>query len=255
MLINLFKDDSICEKTGKIKAPLVRRDFILSTDIENYKNCTSDDPYVQWHAKEVLSKCNKNKSYTNKMIDIKMDTHIELEKAGLGKDDRPYRTIVSLEDSLDYILASVCKGDWRNIYKMPNYRDISRALLNLNLDAIGDLNFENLIGLDEELNKYFLNLCKYNDNVKRIIYFFYRDILLKGQDIACYIAVYLKYYYQEQGVKLVVKSMSGSSVVLTSPIDIDIKVELPDDYSIFVKSFKPNEYLYSSNFEYRGGNS
>lgn len=253
MLINLFEDDNLCERMGKIKAPLVRRDFVLNQDIANYKEYKGDDPFINWHVKEVLSKANYNKTYTNKIFPIKIDTHIELEKAGLGKDDRPYRTIVSLEDSLDFVLASVVKGDWRNISKMDNYRKYSRGILNLDFEGLHDFEFGALTKLDENLDAYLDKLVKYEEGLTRIMFCFYRDVLIKAQDIACYVAVYLKYYWQEKGVKVVIKSMSGSSVVLATPEPIDLKVELNGDYSIFVKSFQVNQYLYSSNNEYRGG--
>lgn len=253
LLVNLFSDDNLCERMGKIKAPLVRRDFILSQDISNYEKYEGTDPFISWHVKEVLSKARSNKTYDNKILPIKIDTHIELEKAGLGKDDKPYRTIISLEDSLDLVLGLMVTGDWRNIHKMEDYRRYSRGILNLDFDGIHDFEFGAVLGLDEQLDAYINKLVTYEEGMKRILFCFYRDTLVKAQDIAFYIAVYLKYLYQEQGVKLVIKSMSGSSVVIASPIPIDLKLELNGEYGLFVKSFQVNQYLYSSNTEYRGG--
>lgn len=254
LYVDLFKDKDICEKVGKITAPLVRRDFVLSQDISNYKTFETDDLTIKHHIKEVLSKAHRNKTYRHPLFPIKIDSHIELEKAGLGKDERPYRVIISVEDSLDYVLHLTTGADWRNIHKMPNYKLISKGILNLDLDTIGNLEFSNLIGLDKEFDKYLAELNKYEDSIKRVLYCFFNDTLSKAQDIVSYLAVYLKYYFEEQGIRLVIKSMSADAIVIASNQPIDLKLELPEDYSIFVKSFKVNNYIYSSNIEYRGVN-
>lgn len=251
--IDLFKDNNICERVGKITAPLVRRDFVLSQDISNYKDFKTDDPAMQFHINEVLSKANKNRTYKHPIFPIKIDSHVELEKAGLGKDDRPYRVIITMEDSLDYVLHLAIGADWRNICKMPNYRLISKGILNLDFDSIGEFSFANLLGLDEKLDEYLANLEKYEETLKRVIFCFFSECLTKAQDIVSYIAVYLKYFYEEQNIRLVIKSMSADTIVIASNVPINIKLELPDDYSIFVKSFEVNKYLYSNNLEYRGG--
>lgn len=251
--IDLFSDKHLMDNTLKIMAPLTRREFKLSKSISEYNNMQPDSIYMKRHLKEVLTKYNKPRSHYSR-FGLKIDSHIELEKIGVGMDSKPYRIIISLEDSLDYLLHCVCNADIQAIYEnVPDYKRISRGMLNIDFDLLVGLGFNALVGVDHNLDRYLNNLLQEYDDVRESVFYLYKVILEKAQAIISYIAVALKYYYEERGIRLVIKSRSACSIVLASDEPISEEILINNEYIIKVRSYKIKEYTEHVDETWRGG--
>lgn len=253
LLVLLYKDSKVMENQPKLLAPLSSRAFNFCGNPDFYDNFNPTTNLEKSHIKKVLTHYEKPRSYDS-IYDIKMDSHIELEKAGLSKDAKKYRVVVTLEDSLDFVLSKLINVKLSTLQNdIKDYQTISRGILNQDWDLLGNHGFGFLIGISEEFDRYLENLLKSHNTVRQALYTLFKDILKLSHSMISYLAIFLKYHYGEQGITLTVKSRSASSVVLTSNTRIEETLLIDSMYEIYVKSYAMNEYINHINENTSGG--
>lgn len=251
--ISLFSEQRVIENSTKLLAPLSSRAFTFCGNIDFYDNFNPVTEYEKSHIKKIISNYEKERTYEN-IYELKMDSHIELEKAGLSKDAKPYRVVVTLEDCLDLVLSKLLNVKLSNLKNdLENYQVLSRGILNQDWDLLGYNRFDNLIGVSDEFDNYLHKLMTTHNTVRQALYHMFRDILKLSHNMISYIATALKYHYGDKGVTITVKSRTASTVVLTSNTRIDETIVLDADYEIYVKSYAVNEYIGHINETTSGG--
>lgn len=240
--IDLFKDKSISNTYLKTLRRIERAGFNLNEDLDLgvYETFQPNDKFTLAHIQNVLKLKKCDRKY-EKLFALQFDTHTELEKAGLSKSKGYYRVIVTLSDSLDFLLSLICHSDFHKFYEnIKDYQTLSRGILDLNFDLFDDQLLESLIGVDETLDKDYFKL---NKDREKIILRLYNDILSLAHSAVAYIAHYIKRAYKKEGLDLVFKSETFSTVVLDSPRRIDFEVSLNGVYNLKIKSYAPLEYI------------
>lgn len=242
--IDLFSNSRFTGSIDKIMSPLLKSRFVLKDAdlLSPYSVYCAEDIFTREHINTVLLKSRRDRNYDG-LFGLKVDSHIELEKAGLSADTRnhPYRVVVSLADSLDLILSGIAECDWEGISdKIDNYQLVSRGMLTLNFKLLQDMSFNVLFGIDPKIDLF---IGKRENNTQEIVQFIFECLLRNAQKIASYIALEIKHKFTTDTNDVVLKSRSYSEVVLSSREPIDEVVTLTNGYSIAVKSFLAQDYL------------
>lgn len=192
------------------------------------------------------------RNYVKAFDSILIDTHHDLEKLGIGHDARKYTLVISLEDSLDYILAYICKCDVKAVRSISNYKTLSKGLLSAYY-APQNFNFnsEILRGLDANLDKYLENLYYENKCDPSMTTFnLHKQILETGNMLLRMITGMFKLY---SGA--VIRSLGSCSSVLTSDkpyegfITLENKNGIPS-YTLQVGCFERYSYINNAAFEW-----
>lgn len=243
MNINLYEDMRTRINAPKVTSLSLNKEFKRGTGIEKYMNASPKNKMEEYHISNVLLNWNKVKDITG-CFGLAMDSKIELEKAGLSIDKKPYRVIISLEDSLDYILSNITQCNLEGLSKqIKGYRELSRGLLNLDLESIKNKRLDCLINIDPRIDNYFLRLVRSTESSLDVMMTFIKDIVRCAYDAIAYIALYIKYFYEGQGHSVVVKSRGSCSVVLTSTVEINEDITLDEIYTLHIKSYEGNDYI------------
>lgn len=263
MLINLFEDKNLVTKSGKLLGYMTtQRPYELADDLTRYDSLSSEDLDTRFHLESVKDYKGLSRTYTN-IFGCLTDSHNEIEKLGVCKGHKRWNVIVSLEDSLDYILHRLCGADMNNIRNMPNYKQVSRALLKLNYEAMV-ASFGDLREADEKVDSYFTQLFSSTEteDLEEAALNFQKTFVLKIMSQLSTILEYvvLAYYYdtvESAGYKkgaLVLRSKSLCCFVLSSDVKIEeeliIKSPGFEDYTLKIHSFEKYEYLEKMSLEY-----
>ncbi|WP_304427858.1 hypothetical protein [uncultured Clostridium sp.] len=183
---------------------------------------------------------------------VRIDTHHELEKLGIGSNANKYTIIISLEDSLDYIVAYLTKCDVKAIRNIDNYKELSKSLLTTYYDSKDiNINTNMLIGLDNNLDRYLYNLHNdYDNDARKIAIHFQRDILETSYMLLRIITGIFKHYSSS-----VIRSLGSCSAVLTSANYIDYNIVLENKegiqpYTLNIGCFERFDYLKNLNYEW-----
>lgn len=243
MNINLYEDARTRVNAPKVASLSLNKDFKRGIGIEKYMNTTPRNKLEEYHISNVLLNWNKRKSISG-YFGLAMDSKIELEKAGLSADKKPYRVIVSLEDSLDYILSNITQCGIKGLaQQIKGYRELSRGLLNLDLESIKNKRLDCLINIDPNIDNYFMRLIRSSESSLDVMMTFIKDAVKCAYDAIAYIALYIKYFYEEQGHSVVIKSRGSCSIVLTSTVEINEDITLDEIYTLHIKSYEGNNYI------------
>jgi len=240
--INLYENEKARVNASKVTSLSLNKEFKRGNGIERYMNVNPRNKLEEYHISSVLLNWNKKKNIAG-LFGLAVDSKIELEKAGLSIDQKPYRVIISLEDSLDYILSNITNCDIRIANKIKGYKELSRGLLNLDLGSIRNKRLDSFINIDRNLDKYFMGLIERNYTSLDLLMEFVKDVVKFAYNAVAYIAVYIKYFYEEQGYSIVVKSRGSCSIVLTSTVEINEDIILDGNYLLHVKSYTGNNYI------------
>lgn len=251
--INLFSDESIIKQGSKVMAPLSSRAFNFYGDISVYEKFEPTTEFEMSHMKNILDKKDSPRTY-NSIYGLKMDSHVELEKAGLTKDIKRYRVIITLEDCLDFVISSLVRTEIKEFKeKLPIYQAISRGILNQDWDILGRNSFDSLIGISDEFDKYLHGLLMTHNTAKEVLFKLFKSILSLSQNMVSYIAMYLKLEYEKRGISLIAKSRTASTIVLSSDVPVDETIILNGVYAVYIKSYAVNEYIKHINENTSGG--
>jgi hypothetical protein len=244
----------------KISQPLgymITRKIELVEGLDDYLTKSASDPDTAYHIKSVLAAKEETKrTYTNVFGNM-MDFHHEVEKLGIVKHRLRYTSIISLEDSLDYILHRLSGADMENIRAIPNYKSISRALLKLNYDAL-DAEFGVFSSADKKLASYMENLymeVEVEDEEERSLKFvdkFVSAVIREVQLVLEYVA--FSYYFAQERNTFIPRSKSLCSFVATCQNNLQEELILQSpgfsDYTLYVRSFERWKYCENIALEY-----
>lgn len=256
MLINLYKETRLIRESSKAIGLLKGRGCEIVDDLSFYNQEVASTVDEEFHIKSVLKVLNDKRQYTEFSGRI-CDSHIEIEKLGVCKYAKPYTTIISLEDSLDYILHRLCGASIQAIRSIPGYTELSRSLLKFNFDALYSFTVESLLGVDEKLDKFISSFVKdtpehLEDIEMEFLLGFARAIISEASSIVEYVSLY--YNSIQPKDMSVIRSKSFCSFVLTTAerldMDLIIRSEGFDDYVLKVRSFGKKEYLRKIDLKY-----
>lgn len=251
--INLFSNESLTKQGSKIMAPLSSRAFNFYGDISSYEKFQPTTEFEMSHIKSVITKKGTPRTYDS-IYGLKMDSHIELEKAGLTKDVRRYRVIVTLEDCLDFVISSLVGTNIKEFKeKLPIYQAISRGILNQDWDILGRNSFDSLIGISDEFDNYLHRLLMTHNTAKEVLFKLFKSILSIAQNMVSYIAMSLKMEYEKEGINLVAKSRTACTIVFASDVPVNETIILNGVYTVYVKACAVNEYIRHINENTSGG--
>lgn len=242
--VDLFSDQSICKDMNRSYAVLFKKSFNLNNHIKQLKNVDiPNDRYTQDIAKLIEKNKYSLREYTY-LLENTCDNLFHLECMGLSKLTRGYTHIVSLEDSLDYILYKLCEVDRKVIRSIPNYKQLSRAILNLDYEGLEGFNLGCLMGLDKRLDNF---LCKIyeesNKNNDKFVNTLFNKIFLITNGILRYLGLCVPKQYSANGLKLILRSKSFSGLCFTSDFVLDDTIELNDNEILKVLTYRPLEYI------------
>jgi hypothetical protein len=259
LLVNLFENPKLITAHEKILAKLKGRNCDILEDLSFYQEevaASGESTDKSYHINSVLENMNKERRYKEYFGKI-ADSHIEIEKLGVCKYAKPYTTIVSLEDSLDYILHRLCKAEVSNIRSIPNYFEVSRAILKLNYKGMEGLNFNWLMNADGNLARFLVEMHENtnDDSDNRAGDFVHEFINRLIQEVS-HVTEYISFYYNTllERDSSVIRSKSFCSFVISTDKKLDDVLYLRsagfEDYAIRVRSFERKEYLHSSELRY-----
>lgn len=188
-----------------------------------------------------------DKRVYKEVLGIMCDVSLDLEVIGVTKYAKENTIMFTLQDSLDLVLNYLCDVDMRLLRALPNYKQISRGILNADHEMLKDVKFGDLIGLDSRLDIYLISL-----NTAAVSYDDFLNKFLTEITCACNVLLHqfvmqYRMYYSDRGYKLPLRSKNICSVVISSDIEIDDSMELVEGYFIKVKSYKKGEYIHHVN--------
>lgn len=264
MQIDLFKDPDIVSAYVRLGTQIFTRKLKFTRSLEelekmpytnkefvDFKNKIWEQAEkVQNFNEEVDTLPNKRKGFT--IGDGSFDILAESELLGISQYGKGNTVVIDFSDKLDFVLAVLTGCNPDNIRQMPYYHEISKSLLNYELDNIANLGFDLLFNLDVNLDLWFTALIqKYNNNVTResviedthkVLYDFYCQLMTQATTIENYTAAAFKEFSEGE---CVYRSKTFSKVILSSDTKIDEDITLVHgDYStkVHVKSYLPFEY-------------
>lgn len=234
-------------------ARIYRRLFNYDCDLTPLKSFTPSNNLEKSILDSMMQYLEVDKrKYIDIFDTVRIDTHHELEKLGIGSDSKKYTLIISLEDSLDYILAYLTKCDIRAVRNINNYKELSKSLLTTYYVSENfKLNTNVLIGIDNNLDSYLYKLHrKYDNNPQKIAINFQKDILETTYMLLRVITGIFKSHSSS-----VIRSLGSCSAVLTNanPITYNIVLENReglDSYTLNIGCFERFDYLNNLNFEW-----
>lgn len=240
---------------GRHIAYLANRKCDIVGDLSCYDQMSSEDLDTQFHIESVNKNKGRARTYSDIMGSI-TDSHIEIEKLGVCNYHRKYSVIISMEDSLDYLLHRLSGSSIESVRNMPNYKNVSRALMKLNYSALED-DFGSLRECDPKVDEFFSKIFveSAGDSIEQKSAEFQKQFVISLWSELKKVLEYtaLTYYFANEG-NLVLRSKSLCSFVMTSNTKMEDKLTLRskghDDYTIFVRSFERNEYLEKIDLEY-----
>ena len=248
MQIDLYNTgDDILREKKQLVGYLVGRQLKVIDDIDEYMSFRADDIYTQQHIRDVISNIDKERKYTSIFGKAK-DSHFEIEKLGICKGCKKYTTILSLEDSLDLILHNLCDCDYDLLFNnIKDYQRISRGILSVNYDIMGNLTLNNLLGIDTKLDDYLISMNASSDDSYKFLEKFYSSILDNAGELAECLAVLVKKDLAKRGIKIVYRSKGYCSFVFTSDVPINEDLIINGKYGIRLNSYEAKEYTKYAN--------
>lgn len=249
MLINLFEDQTIFARASQPLGYMLDRDCVVVDDLKEYEEISSDDPYVKQHIEGVRNSLKHSDRYYIPVLGDRVDSHSEVEKLGVCAYQKVYTVIVSMEDSLSYILHRLSGASTANIRSIPNYINISRGILNMNYEAMKTMNFDVLFECDPLLGKYLneLYFMKTEEGRSQTDSFterFVTEVLGTLKNILQYVV--FSYHFSFKTGEMILRSKSLSSFVFTSKEKREDVLELVQEgfetHTLQVRSFKRKEY-------------
>ena len=271
MQVNLFANDRIMNSYSRdlhhLSTKPVDIGVVFGQNVDRYKVANPEDSSdVLFHKAHALGYFDVRKKTYENCFGALYDRHHELAKLNILLGYGPYVTIISLEDSLDYVLHSLCGCNIQKVREIPKYQELSRALLKLNFgENLYNFAISDFVGIDPKLNHFIKQLEldakasmlegedavdeeedseEFNEILDvRFLTAFITKIITKVDDIN----KYLGYNYKlERGEAVTVKSKSACSFVLAAKerFEHNMTIKAPgcDDYTLYVRSFERGEY-------------
>lgn len=253
LLIDLYKETKLLRESSKVLGILRGKGCDILENLDYYDKEVAASLDEEFHIKSVRGNRDQKRNYEELFGKIS-DSHNEIEKLGVCRYGKPYTTIISLEDSLDYVLHRLSGASIENIRNVRGYDTLSRALMKLNYEALQGFTVDSFLSLDARLDKYVMSLFSKVDDSdgmeqNTFLLSFIRNILMEASSVTEYVSFYFN-SLQEQGTS-VIRSKSFCTFVITSAQKLDGEIIIRDsgyeDYKLLVRSFEKKEY--ASNIE------
>ena len=173
---------------------------------------------------------------------IYYDNAYTMECLGYSTYSSKYSVILSLQDSLDYVLHKLCGADIKNIRRIPKYQIISRGILNMDYHILNDFSFGNIIGYDENLDNYLAEMACM-DSYEIVCQEITKNILHTCNSILLDLGKkYRRFIGIETGKNPVMRSVTFSSMVFTYDEPLNDILELTSYYGLIINSYGKGEY-------------
>ncbi len=173
---------------------------------------------------------------------IYYDNAYTMECLGYSTYSSKYSVILSLQDSLDYVLHKLCGADIKNIRRIPKYQIISRGILNMDYHILNDFSFGNIIGYDENLDNYLAEMACM-DSYEIVCQEITKNILHTCNSILLDLGKkYRRFIGIETGKNPVMRSVTFSSMVFTYDEPLNDILELTPYYGLIINSYGKGEY-------------
>lgn len=239
MLVDLFSDTSVTKFANKQRGYIKNRDISIGRDGYNKLLQYADQDTELLHELMLFKECahgSNTVKHDKKFVSIagfvSSDRFWKIELTGIPEFSKDYSIMIDLSDNLAEILSLLCGCDPTAVRRIPNYHDISNAIMNNNFDAAGSSNFGVFYDVDLNLNAYlaktlyksgeqFSELQDIERIVNHFIFTIMMDVLCKAEQVKTYIAAAIKNYLEQDTKDLfIIKSFTFSSVICTSAKDL-----------------------------------
>lgn len=260
MLINLFSDPTIHSKLGQPLGYMRTRKCEVEGDLSQYERIVTDDREVQHHVNSVLSALGKAREYTSILGNL-VDSHSEVEKLGVCRYQLKYSVIISMEDSLSYILHRLSGAAIENIEAIPGYKRISRSFMKLHFEMLDDDAFGLFSACDPKLEEYFTSLTSdVSGESEEVIQAkftarFVEAMIGELKLVLEYVS--FSYFFnrpKSSGNELKLRSKSLSAFIFTSNEKVEDTIVIKStgfsDHTLIVRSFGYKEYSSNIGLEY-----
>ncbi len=232
-----------------VSGKLTSKDLVLKESLEEYLSLDITSDFRESHIRSVLEGVkvlrsgNDYKRIYKSILGIKCDTAFDIEMLGIERYSKKHTVLFSLQDSLDYILYTLCGVDPKKVRAIPHYQRISRGILNVDVDLLGSRSFGDLIGIDPDLDNYIAGINRRSLDYADFVTNFFTALTECCNGLLHSLAMKYKCYYKEQGISLVLKSKNISSVVFSSEIPVNDEMQLLDNYFIKINSYTKRNYI------------
>lgn len=255
MLIDLFKDTSVVNTVNRVSNQIETRGFepILSLS-EIHARLPKNKKYPDYVAE--IEKLLQTKRCYTKIMSAGCDNLFLLEQLGIGAYTLDYIVTLDFSDCLDSALSSLSGCSPEVIRAIPNYSEISRGIINLDLEILQKVQFKTFFNLDPKLDAFLqelLNEAKQTSKTYSVsnsdiimhdfVYLFFARVLsfISNEKDYCFYALKQQLEASDD-YTLILRSKSYSSVLGTCNKPISEKITFRNSYgmefSVFAESHK-----------------
>jgi len=274
LLINLYDINSTANRDMhrvRVKGCKVVKDLSLYNNID----VDNSNPVLRYHVSKVNNALSIISEYGTTRTFQRIghnfyDNLNEIEKLGVTEYSRAEVIIFSLERYLNYILHMLSNCDPLSVSSIPQYTELSRSILSMDLDVLTKLSTKLLYGIDDKLDCY-LHQCSIDsklyvpdvltrsNNVK-MVYWLFNQLYEKCNDVllSVFSALRDKNYLggkdpnTKKYTPVVARSYGYSNMVFTGygwPINEEPIIEITDgvhqSFKVNLAILKPMEYLHT----------
>lgn len=220
------------------------KSFKLEHSICDFETVECESIYEKDYITRLLE-TDKSNRVIEHILDIACDKNIEAESLGVAKYCKEHTLVFSLQDSLDLVLFSLCGVDPKLVREIPSYQRLSRGLLNVNFDLLGDFTFEELLNIDVRLDYYLNAIYNEAENYQEFLELFYKRLTDKCYELLCMYAEKYRDYFLAQDSKIVMspRSKNITTIILSCNVPLNTEMELINNYFLKVRTYKLKEYF------------
>ena len=221
MLIDLFKEGWVKTNSNRLGNQVLTRAFNKIDTLEKLESMNYDNPNFIDYKLACRETVGTNRMPV-KILDNTYDNLYELELLGIA-DSRPRVYVVDLSECLDMVLSILTGCPTEAVRRLPNYREVSKAIMNFDLESCNDLQVADIIGLDSSISTWFTTIiydnrkdvCADNLNKQDVVYLilfeFYKQILKTVENMKNYVLTYCADFFS--GANAAVRSKSRTAVI------------------------------------------
>lgn len=206
LIIDLFSDstllNNLSRSLGKMRSNKANLECLDSVR-DRVKECSL------FRFENIEELYSKERSY-NRVFDIEyQDSHYLVERFGLSKSSRKFIVSYDFSNSMDLVFMILAKSNPKYVRSMKGYDEVSRALLNLDLDNF-NIPLNKFSNLDNNLSEYLAKLFFTSDPT-----FAFPNLLIAMMSTVVSVVGYVGLFLQTT-YKCSLRSMMGPIGVSTS---------------------------------------
>ena len=196
-----------------------------------------------------------------KFIDVlggSYDVYFPIDAMGRAYYSNKKTLVVSIKDSLDLVLNSLCGVPIESVRNIENYKLLSRCILSLYRSPLRGLSLDVLLGAHPILDSYIKMLYATSSTPDEFKFKFMEKILKEANKLLHQYASMFRSIIDDDGKHVVLRSYNLCNVILGTDDDgfSDNRFFISDDYCLLVKSYDRDAYIDSVGEEcslYLGG--